>query len=64
MAFTKIKSIQDLTRQEIEKRIIEIKKDILELKIKKSTRQSFKPHMFKHKKHELAQLLTIETKKD
>nr|QOS04570.1 50S ribosomal protein L29 [Sarcopeltis skottsbergii] len=64
MAFTKINSMQNLTTQKIEDRIIEIKKDLLQLKIKKATRQSFKSHIFKHKKHELAQLLTIETKKN
>ncbi|CCP38127.1 50S ribosomal protein L29 (plastid) [Chondrus crispus] len=63
MAFTKINNIQDLTNEKIEARIIEIKKDLLQLKIKKATRQSFKPHIFKHKRHELAQLLTIETKR-
>nr|YP_009295633.1 ribosomal protein L29 [Mastocarpus papillatus]AOL58117.1 ribosomal protein L29 [Mastocarpus papillatus] len=63
MTFTKIKNIKHLTTQEIEEKIITLKKDILKLEIKKATRQTFKPHIFKHKKHELAQLLTLETQK-
>lgn len=63
MAFPKIKNIKNLTEPEIREKIITIKKDIFELEIKKATRQSFKPHIFKHKKHELAQLLTLEKQK-
>ena len=35
-----------------------------ELKIKKTTRQAFKPHEFKHKKRQLSQLLTLQNLKD
>uniref|UniRef100_UPI003002AFA4 ribosomal protein L29 n=1 Tax=Anunuuluaehu liula TaxID=3049639 RepID=UPI003002AFA4 len=63
MAFNKINNIKSLTDQEIAQQIIEIKKELFQLEIKKSTRQSFKPHIFKHKKHKLAQLLTLETQK-
>lgn len=61
MAFTKIKNMRTLTSQEIKQKIIELKKELFQLEIKKATRQSFKSHIFKHKKHELAQLLTLET---
>nr|QVY58039.1 50S ribosomal protein L29 [Betaphycus gelatinus] len=63
MSFQKIESIKNLNIKEIEKKIIEIKKEIFDLQIKKYTRQSLKNHIFKHKKHKLAQLMTIATQK-
>lgn len=63
MSFQKINSIQNLKIEEIKKNIIELKKEIFELKIKKSTRQPIQNHLFKYKKHKLAQLLTLETQK-
>nr|YP_010197633.1 ribosomal protein L29 [Gracilaria flabelliformis subsp. simplex]UAD86049.1 ribosomal protein L29 [Gracilaria flabelliformis subsp. simplex] len=60
MALPKIKDIKHLTDSEIQKKIIEIKKEIFDLKLKQTTRQNIKSHLFKHKKHQLAQLLTIK----
>lgn len=31
-----------------------------DMRLKKSTRQTFKPHLFKHTKRKIAQLMTIE----
>jgi ribosomal protein L29 len=39
------------------------KKQLFELRLKKATRQSFKPHLFKHNKRRIAQLLTLESEK-
>ena len=50
MSLTKIKDIKIFTIQEIEKKIIDLKIEILELKIKKATRQSVKNHILKQKK--------------
>lgn len=63
MGFTKMSDIKELTREEIENRITELKIEILQSKIRRSTRQNIKPHTFKHQKHELAQLLTAKTQK-
>nr|YP_010198042.1 ribosomal protein L29 [Gracilaria multipartita]UAD86458.1 ribosomal protein L29 [Gracilaria multipartita] len=60
MALPKFKDIKHLTGSEIQKKIIELKKEIFELKLKQTTRQNIKPHLFKHKKHQLSQLLTIK----
>ncbi|KAI0556440.1 60S ribosomal protein L29 (chloroplast) [Gracilaria domingensis] len=60
MPLSKFKDIQHLTRSEIQKKIIELKKEIFQLKLKQTTRQNIKPHLFKHKKRQLAQLLTIK----
>lgn len=63
MSFSNIKAIRKLNIDEIEKKITEIKIEILKLNIQKAARQKIKPHIFKHKKHELAQLLTVRTQK-
>nr|YP_009500434.1 ribosomal protein L29 [Gracilariopsis heteroclada]AXE43596.1 ribosomal protein L29 [Gracilariopsis heteroclada] len=62
MSLPKIKDIQHLGAQEIKFKIIELKKEIFQIKLQKSTRQNIKPHLFKHKKHQIAQLLTIQNK--
>nr|YP_009511097.1 ribosomal protein L29 [Hydropuntia rangiferina]AXI96770.1 ribosomal protein L29 [Hydropuntia rangiferina]UAD87451.1 ribosomal protein L29 [Hydropuntia rangiferina] len=62
MALPNINNIKNLTKEEIKEKIIEIKKEILELKFKQATKQNIKSHLFKHKKHQLSQLLTIQTK--
>nr|YP_009511301.1 ribosomal protein L29 [Gracilariopsis longissima]AXI97178.1 ribosomal protein L29 [Gracilariopsis longissima]UAD89094.1 ribosomal protein L29 [Gracilariopsis longissima] len=62
MSLPNIKDIQHLNQKEIEVKIVELKKEIFQLKLQKSTRQNIKPHLFKHKKHQIAQLLTIKTK--
>lgn len=58
-----MKDIQDLTLQELEDKVKQLKIEILNLKIKVATRQTVKPHIFKHKKHELAQILTAKKQK-
>nr|YP_009510892.1 ribosomal protein L29 [Gracilaria gracilis]AXI96565.1 ribosomal protein L29 [Gracilaria gracilis] len=60
MPLPKFKNIANLTHNEIQEKIIKLKKEIFELKLKQATRQNIKPHLFKHKKHQLAQLLTIK----
>lgn len=46
---------------EIKQNIIEVKKELLNLKIKKHTKQDIKPHLFKNKKRQLAKLHTLIT---
>ena len=45
---------------DIQEEIVQIKKDLLDMKIKQKTRQQIKPHLIKQKKHRLAQLSTLE----
>ena len=59
MAFLDMDSIKEMNEADIQQEIISIKRELLELRIRKSTRQEIKSHLFKHKKHRLAQLLTI-----
>jgi large subunit ribosomal protein L29 len=60
MSLPKIDEIKDLSDQEITDQITAVKKDLFQLRFQKATRQMDKPHQFKHKRHRLAQLLTIE----
>ena len=40
--------------------ILQVTKDKLELRFKKATKQSFKPHLFQYNRCRLAQLLTVQ----
>lgn len=40
------------------------KKELFNLRLQKATRQSFKPHNFKHLKRKIAQLMTLQTQKE
>jgi large subunit ribosomal protein L29 len=44
------------TKVEIDKEILILEKNLFELKIKRATSQSIKPHLFVHAKRRLAQL--------
>ncbi|MDX2229283.1 MAG: 50S ribosomal protein L29 [Leptolyngbyaceae cyanobacterium bins.349] len=60
MALPKIDEIRSLSDQDIEAQIIEVKKQLFELRFQKGTRRLEKPHQFKHNRHRLAQLMTVE----
>nr|YP_009397281.1 ribosomal protein L29 [Thuretia quercifolia]ARW66467.1 ribosomal protein L29 [Thuretia quercifolia] len=57
----KIQKFKELKLSEIKEKIIELKKEIIFLKIKEKTKQKIKYHLMKEKKHQIAQLLTLET---
>lgn len=52
--FTELTSLVNLV--EIDKEIFLLQKSIFDLKIKRSTSQTIKPHLFTHAKRRLAQL--------
>lgn len=60
MALPKISEARDLSDTELAEQIIAVKKQLFQLRLQKATRQLDKPHQFKHVKHRLAQLLTVE----
>ncbi len=60
MALPKIKEVRDLSDDQLVEKISAVKKELFDLRFQQATRQLEAPHLFKHKKHELAQLLTIE----
>nr|AYR06433.1 ribosomal protein L29 [Rhodogorgon sp.] len=62
MSFSKIGNFKQMNKEELCDKIIEVKKELFELKFKQATKQTVKSHSFKHKKHLLVQLLTLENK--
>lgn len=60
MPLPKIEEIRDLSDQELSDRIVATKKELFQLRFQKATRQLEKPHQFKHLRHRLAQLMTLE----
>lgn len=60
MAFPKISEIRDLSTETIQERIGEVKRALFELRFQKATRQLEQTHQFKHLRHQLAQLMTVE----
>jgi len=63
MAFTSFEELNKLTDDALSTEILETKKQLFELRLQRSTRQSFKSHSFKHLKRKVSQLLTIESKR-
>ena len=63
MAFTPLSELKNFDKETLNKEIVATKKQLFELRLKKATRQSFKPHLFKHSKRKIAQLLTLESEK-
>jgi large subunit ribosomal protein L29 len=60
MPLPKIDEIRDLSDAAISEEIIAVKRQLFELRFQKGTRRMEKPHEFKHARHRLAQLMTIE----
>ena len=63
MSFSKIKEVESLDQAAIEQTVLDLSKELVDLRIKKATRQNFKPHNFKHIKRKLSQLLTVQNLK-
>ncbi|NET49435.1 MAG: 50S ribosomal protein L29 [Merismopedia sp. SIO2A8] len=60
MAFPKISEARELSDEELQEQIIATKKQLFDLRFQKATRQLETTHQFKHERHRLAQLLTVE----
>lgn len=60
MALPKVEDARKLNDQELADEIVAVKKQLFELRLQRATRQLDKTHEFKHKRHKLAQLLTVE----
>lgn len=60
MALPKISEARELSDQELSDQIVAVKKQLFQLRLQKATRQLEKPHQFRHAKHRLAQLLSVE----
>jgi large subunit ribosomal protein L29 len=64
MNVSSMSEINSLNTESLEKEIIRVSQELVNLRVKKSTRQEFKPHEFKRNKVRLAQLLTVKSKNE
>jgi|AntAceMinimDraft_1070359.scaffolds.fasta_scaffold05871_5 large subunit ribosomal protein L29 len=62
--FLKQTKMENIASDDIEKKLLSLSQELVELRIKKITRQAFKPHEFKHKKRQISQLLTLQNLKN
>jgi len=60
MSFQSFSEFKDLDDVKLSEEIVNAKKSLFDMRLKKATRQTFKPHLFKHTKRKIAQLMTIE----
>ncbi len=60
MALPKIAEVTSLTDEEIATQIVAVKRNLFDLRLRQATRRLEKTHEFKHNRHKLAQLLTVE----
>ncbi|WP_138503051.1 50S ribosomal protein L29 [Nostoc sp. PA-18-2419] len=60
MPLPKISEARELSDEKISEEILAVKRQLFQLRLQKATRQLDKPHQFRHAKHRLSQLLTVE----
>ena len=60
MALSKIGEVRSLSDEALNDEVFAVKRKLFELRLQLATRRLEKNHEFKHAKHRLAQLLTIE----
>lgn len=60
MALSKMSELRSLSSEEVEAQIEELKRELFNLRFQKATRQPVKSHLFKHARHKLAQLKTLQ----
>jgi large subunit ribosomal protein L29 len=63
MPLPKVSEARDLSDEKLSDEILAVKKQLFQLRLQKATRQLDKPHQFKHARHRLAQLLTVENER-
>lgn len=65
MALPKIEEARKLSDEELSEQIKAVKKELFDLRFKKSTNQSEeKTHLVKHTRHRQAQLLTVRRERE
>jgi large subunit ribosomal protein L29 len=60
MPLPKIEDARKLNDEELGEQISATKRELFDLRFQKATRQLEKTHQFKHARHRLAQLMTVE----
>jgi large subunit ribosomal protein L29 len=64
MALPKIEDTRKLDEDDLSAEILAVKRELFQLRLEQATRRLEKPHLFKHAKHRLAQLLTVERERE
>ncbi|NEP78349.1 MAG: 50S ribosomal protein L29 [Okeania sp. SIO3C4] len=64
MPFPKVEEVRNLSDEELVAEIVKVKRELFDLRMLKATGRLEKPHLFKHNRHRLAQLLTIERERE
>lgn len=64
MALPKIADARKLSDEELAEEILAVKRQLFQLRLEQATRRLEKPHLFKHTKHRLSQLLTVERERE
>jgi large subunit ribosomal protein L29 len=64
MALPKIEDARKLSDEELAEEILGVKRELFQLRLEQATRRLEKPHLFKHTKHRLGQLLTVERERE
>ncbi|MEG4986001.1 50S ribosomal protein L29 [Microcoleus sp. BR0-C5] len=60
MSLPKIKEARELSDAALAEQILAAKRQLMELRLQQATGRMDKPHLFKHAKHRVAQLMTVE----
>jgi large subunit ribosomal protein L29 len=63
MPLPKISEARELTDEQLAQQITAVKKELFQLRLQQATRQLDKPHKFRHARHRLAQLMTVEAER-
>jgi large subunit ribosomal protein L29 len=63
MNLLKIEEMKDFDLEKIQIEIIELKKQLFNLRVRKKTRRNVKPHLFKYIQYRLKQLIFLEYRK-
>jgi large subunit ribosomal protein L29 len=63
MPLPKISEARELTDEKLVEEILATKKQLFQLRLQQATRQLEKPHQFKHARHRLSQLMTVESER-
>ena len=64
MALPKVEDARKLSEEALAEEILAVKRELFQLRLEQATRRLEKPHLFKHTKHRLAQLLTVERERE
>ncbi len=60
MPLPQVEDVRNLSDEELQEQIVAVKRELFQLRFQKGTRQLEKTHQFKHARHRLAQLMTVE----